>query len=590
MTGLFAATVRRLLQSSLLLCVAAYALPVVIDPSDNDPAVIEHRKQQANFIAGEHHLRQDYAFRTSLSPVAQHADEIVAAIRQYEIDTFWRKPAPLGDEQDERYAGMMFAKAKPLIPDTMLWDIVSRMPKGALLHAHPTALLEFQTILDILLETEGIVIAASQDVSTELAKENATIAFAHVNNVTALGLQANVSIHSPDYIPKTRVPVTVAADTYPGGRPAFIDFLMTKVSITPDEAVRHEYGVDEVWRKFQSCFDPAGSMLTYEPVVRQYYQRLFNSFVDDGINWAEFRSGGSSAKLVHEGQEVPDPDPEFQFRVLLDELNKFQNTEKGRDFWGLRIIWSDYRGLSRPRLLSNMKQALIRKQRFPDLFSGYDVVAQEDLGRSLSDLAPELLWFTSQAEALNLTYPFFFHAGETLGDGNSTDDNLFDAIMFNSRRMGHGFSLYKHPLLLERVKADNVLIEVSPISNEVLRLNTDILHHPLPALIAHGIPVAISNDDPAILGQDSAGLSYDFYQVIQGFDNIGLAGLGALAQNSIRWSNFVDQNQDEWIRDIELGASGTGIKASRLVEWEGKWEAYCQWIVDTYTEWNATLS
>jgi adenosine deaminase CECR1 len=35
---------------------------------------------------------------------------------------------------------------------------------------------------------------------------------------------------------------------------------------------------------------------------------------------------------------------------------------------------------------------------------------------------------------------------------------------------------------------------------KILRLNEDILHHPLPAMIAHGIPTAISNDDPAILG------------------------------------------------------------------------------------------
>ena len=172
-----------------------------------------------------------------------------------------------------------------------------------------------------------------------------------------------------------------------------------------------------------------------------------------------------------------------------------------------------------------MQKAIQRKQNFPELFSGYDLVAQEDLGRPLTDLAPELLWFQSQMEELDLQMPFFFHAGETLGDGNATDSNLFDALLFNARRIGHGFSLFKHPTLLEMAKKQNVMVEVCPISNEVLRLNTDILHHPLPAMIAHGVPVAISNDDPAILGQDSPGLSYDFYQTIQGFDNIGLGGL-----------------------------------------------------------------
>lgn len=172
-----------------------------------------------------------------------------------------------------------------------------------------------------------------------------------------------------------------------------------------------------------------------------------------------------------------------------------------------------------------MQKAIQRKQNFPELFSGYDLVAQEDLGRPLTDLAPELLWFQSQMESLNLQMPFFFHAGETLGDGNATDSNLFDALLFKARRIGHGFSLFKHPALMDLAKKQNVMVEVCPISNEVLRLNTNILHHPLPAMIAHGVPVAISNDDPAILGQDSPGLSYDFYQTIQGFDNIGLGGL-----------------------------------------------------------------
>lgn len=127
-------------------------------------------------------------------------------------------------------------------------------------------------------------------------------------------------------------------------------------------------------------------------------------------------------------------------------------------------------------------------------------------------------------------------------------------------------------------------------------------------MIAHGVATAISNDDPAILGEDAAGLSYDFFQIIQGFDNIGLGGLvrcrsdqpivwdfanqikqGALAQNSVRWSNFVDQGQEDWIRDIQLGVNGTGIKAERLRLWQEKWEAYCQWIVEEYADWNATI-
>lgn len=74
-------------------------------------------------------------------------------------------------------------------------------------------------------------------------------------------------------------------------------------------------------------------------------------------------------------------------------------------------------------------------------------------------------------------------------------------------------------------KQKDIAVEVCLISNEALRLNDNVLQHPLPALIANGVSTALSNDDPAIEGQDDAGLSYDFYEAIQGFKNIGLAGL-----------------------------------------------------------------
>ena len=197
-------------------------------------------------------------------------------------------------------------------------------------------------------------------------------------------------------------------------------------------------------------------------------------------------------------------------------------------------------------------------------------------------MTPELFWFRKRCVEEGVEIPFFFHSGETLGDGDDTDQNLFDALLLGTRRIGHGFSLYKHPVLIDMVKEKRILVESCPISNEVLRLTSSILSHPAPALLSRGVHIALCNADPAILGHATNGMSHDFWQALQGWDNLGLAGLGALAENSVRWAAFEDQNTKDWLRDIKDASLGRGVRAARMKEWAIEWERFCHWIVRQY--------
>ncbi|KAF5505836.1 Adenosine deaminase 2 [Colletotrichum siamense] len=539
-------------------------------PSKDSIVIKQHEAARAALMQLEDTERQDAQFRKSLSEVCGKADNITRAIRLNETNTIWR--------ENGGYAGEMFSKARETILQTKLWKIVDGMPKGALLHAHLTAMLPYDALLDVVMETENMGFWASQSLNSPEARNKSKFEFSYRGKDFKSAANP-ASVYAAEYQPyntstneKIYMDVKAAADQYPdGGSKEFRKFVKSKMVVLPEEATHHELGVDDIWKKFQSAFEPAGTMLTYEPIVRRFWQLLFNKLAENRISWVEIRAGGSRGKLVPQNQVNATNDPSVWWTVMNDELQNFTSTRAENSthpFHGARVIWSDSRSKTQSKLKESMTDLFAMKKEFPLLFSGYDVVAQEDLGRTLLDMAPELLWFQEEARRHDVTLPFFFHAGETLGDGNSTDDNLFDALLLAVKK--------------------NVMVEVCPISNEVLRLATDILHHPLPAMIAHGVPTAISNDDPAMLGQDSAGLSFDFYQVIQGFDNVGLAGLGALAQNSLRWSNFEDQNDKDWELGITLGSDAPSVKGARIREWNAQWNNYCQQIVDEYgAEWGS---
>ena len=164
---------------------------------------------------------KDEHFYQSLSSVARNAVNIVEAIRTDEINNYWRHAGLVGQEDDERFAGEMFSKAKPFILGSELWKVIQRMPKGALLHTHWNSMLSYDTILRILQKTEGIVVSSSQSLYLDLYRKNATLSISHANYT----LNESVpSLHSEKYIAGTKVSLLRAAKEC--GRAAMTHFFI----------------------------------------------------------------------------------------------------------------------------------------------------------------------------------------------------------------------------------------------------------------------------------------------------------------------------------------------------------------------------
>jgi len=104
------------------------------------------------------------------------------------------------------------------------------------------------------------------------------------------------------------------------------------------------------------------------------------------------------------------------------------------------------------------------------------------------------------------------HAGEMTGkDGPAS---VSSAIQVGARRVGHGFLAMRDAALVEQMKQCQLCCEVCPISNRHLCDKTECMslaEHPLPDMLAAGIPCCINADDPGTFGSRTAhGLVREF--------------------------------------------------------------------------------
>ncbi len=100
------------------------------------------------------------------------------------------------------------------------------------------------------------------------------------------------------------------------------------------------------------------------------------------------------------------------------------------------------------------------------------------------------------------------HAGEVGGP-----EKIREAIeLLGVERIGHGIAAIHDPSLMDLLADRRIPLELCPSSNvltgalsrQLSRANASIESHPLPQLLRHGIPIALSSDDPTMFQTDLA--------------------------------------------------------------------------------------
>ena len=145
------------------------------------------------------------------------------------------------------------------------------------------------------------------------------------------------------------------------------------------------------------------------------------------------------------------------------------------------------------------------------------------------------------------------HAGESTGPAT-----IWDAVdQLGAERIGHGIAAAQDPVLMEHLAARGITLEVCPTSNVRTRSVPSLAEHPLPALVAAGVPVTINSDDPPMFGTTLTA-EYEVAAELLGLDDAGVADL---ARAAVRASFLDDDGKTALLAEIDAytaAATATG--------------------------------
>ncbi|CCM05080.1 uncharacterized protein FIBRA_07287 [Fibroporia radiculosa] len=529
------------------------------------------RRQQ--LIQEDRARRVDTNKLQRLTNIEKRADNIVRSIRSAEAVSVWGTESTTifdytpDDTTPNVFPGMAFLTGRDIVMKTRLFQILSKMPKGALLHAHLDATVNVRVLIELALGQPALHVRSP----ASLTANNIRAMIPEFKALPADQFSNLISLTDQAYPRGGWVPFYKARETFDpalGGPAGFDDWVVRALMINPLEAYGTHNTTTKIWAKFTSTFRIGHPLVYFMPIWHEYIRRFIWSSIEDGISYVEARINFLAKYMTGpDGEEnVPHREWLIAFDAVVNEV-KVELRRQGREdeFVGAKIIYTTIRSITCEELNWYLEDCLALKKEFPHLIAGFDLVGHEDSLKPLIDYIEPLAKFVERQKEVGVHVPFIFHAGETLGDGSAADMNLYDAILLGTKRIGHGFSLVKHPRLMDICREKGIAIEVCPISNEILRLTSSMPMHPLPVLVNHGVHVSLCSDDPAVFG--NMGLSFDFFQVLVASEVTGLITAGEFARDSIKHSMLAE---DE--------------KANALALWEKQWQKYLSWVVEEFVD------
>ena len=407
------------------------------------------------------------------------------------------------------FYSLPFHEAQKIIDTTALYGLTDNMPKGGLLHIHSGGITSAEWIIE------------------KVKKDKNCFVFDAADNTDYI--YGQLSFFRKNEIPQGFVNLGEKLASQP-------DFEKTlyKLLVLKEDPKREK----NVWIEFEKRFKRISSLLSYRPFFKEYYRAGFKHLIENKIQHLEIRFIFENL-YDFDVKKYPIETIVLDLKSIIDAINKEEQKLT------LTLIYTSFKFLSVEAVREQYLQAVKLKKKYPDFIRGFDLVADEKTGNSI--VYYNEIWNTvekiQQEHGVNL--PFYFHAGESLSVNNR---NIEQTLLLPNKRIGHGLNLIYFPDDLQKVKKENVLIEINPWSNKILEYVKDLRNHPARIFLANDLICSISSDDPGVFGY--SGLTYDFWIAIMAWE-LDLGQVKKLVFDSIEYASLTERQKTESLQKLE---------------------------------------
>lgn len=430
------------------------------------------------------------------------SSDIVLSQKENELD---RRLKEIQSEQLNTYKNnhffppaRNFYQSKEHIEQNELFKIIQQMPKGGALHIHTLASPDVDWVIDKAIQTQEMYVFWENDRDGLL--------------------KGKFQAFKDGEVSEGYVQAKTLFENSESNRSEMKSLLTFDASIDQDSV--------DIWYEFENIFNRITNFARYDLIMPQYIVQGLKNLAEDNIQHVELRMPFSNNlyDLDHPAGTMPMENFVAHFDYALTELRKIDPE------FSLKVIHANLRFRSEDTIWDDMERTVNYKKQYPDLLAGYDLVAEEDAGNPTLFHAKNFIRMDSLGKSENASLPLFLHDGES--NWVSTE-NLYDAILLGTKRIGHGFNLFRFPSLINRVLKDDICLEINPLSNQILGYVRDLRLHPASTYLRRGVNCTISSDDPMIFNYK--GLSYDYWNVFMAWE-LDLAAMKKLSMNGILYS------------------------------------------------------